>query len=105
MVGATTNIGSFSQLVGIAVERILIGAEKSYGEKAILSAVVVFPLLYDKMQHAPDGSTIGRVLRFAFCCGVGRGIYYGQLARYSPWERERRRRMVLRLRVVQVTPR
>ena len=23
------------------------------------------------MQHAPDGSTIGRVLRFAFCRGVG----------------------------------
>ena len=59
---------------GIAVERILIGAEKSYGEKAILSAVAVFPLLYDKMQYAPDGSTIGRVLRFAFCRGVGRDV-------------------------------
>ena len=35
----------FLQLVGIAVERMLIGAEKSYGEKAILSAVAVFPLL------------------------------------------------------------
>ena len=72
MVGAVTNIGSFSLLVGIAVERILIGAEKSYGEKAILSAVAVFPLpIYDNTQHAPDGSTIGRVLRFAFCRGVG----------------------------------
>ena len=104
MVGATTNIGSFSQLVGIAVERILIGAEKSYGEKAILSAVVVFPLLYDKMQHAPDGSPIGRALRVLLLKEDGIDAE-GQLARYSPWERERRRRMVLRLRVVQVTPR
>ena len=39
-----THIGSFSLLVGIAVERILIGAEKSYGEKAILSAVAIFAL-------------------------------------------------------------
>ena len=46
------------------MERILIGAEKSYGEKAILSAVAVFPLpIYDNTQHAPDGSPIGRVLR------------------------------------------
>ena len=41
-----SNISLFLQLVGIAVERMLIGAEKSYGEKAILSAVAVFPLLY-----------------------------------------------------------
>ena len=54
------------------MERILIGAEKSYGEKTMLSAVVIFPLpIYDNTQHAPNGSTIGRVLRFAFCCGVG----------------------------------
>ena len=60
---------------GIAVERILIGAEKSYGDKAILSAVAVFPLpIYDNMQHAPSGSTIGRVLRFAFCRGVGGNV-------------------------------
>ncbi len=42
----------------------MIGAEKSYGEKAILSAVAVFPLpIYDNTQHAPYGSPIGRVLR------------------------------------------
>ena len=54
------------------MERILIGAEKSYGEKAILSAVAIFALpIYENMQHAPYGSPIGRVLRFAFCRGVG----------------------------------
>ena len=42
----------------------MIGAEKSYGEKAILSAVAIFALpIYDNTQHAPDGSPIGRVLR------------------------------------------
>ena len=52
------------ELVGIAVEWILIGAEKSYGEKTMLSAVAIFPLpIYDNTQHAPDGSPIGRVLR------------------------------------------
>ena len=104
MVGVATSIGSFLQLVGIAVERILIGAEKSYGETAILSAVAVFPLLYDKTQHAPDGTSIGRALRVLLLKEDGIDAE-GQLARYSPWERERRRRMVLRLRVVQVTPR
>ena len=42
----------------------MIGAEKSYGEKTMLSAVAVFPLpIYDNTQYAPDGSPIGRVLR------------------------------------------
>ena len=64
--------------------------------------VIVRPLYI--MQHAPDGSPIGRALRVLLLKEDGIDAE-GQLARYSPWERERRRRMVLRLRVVQVTPR
>ena len=47
---------------------------------------------------------MGRVLR-VLLLKEGGEMPRGQLARYSPRERERRRRMVLRLRVVQVTPR
>ena len=99
-----TNISLFLQLVGIAVERMLIGAEKSYGEKVILSAVAVFPLLYMIIR-----STRPMEVPSDACCVLLFVVEWGDvvsvLARYSPRERERRRRMVLRLRVVQVTPR
>ena len=49
------------------------------GGKAILSAVAVFPLLYDNMQHAPDGSPIGRVLRVLLLKEDGREAEGGSL--------------------------
>ena len=58
----------------------MIGAEKSYGEKAILSAVAIFALpIYDNTQHAPDGSPIGRVLRVLLLKEDGREAEGGSL--------------------------